>query len=124
MKHTPGFLKIAETARQAVKEVEPEDVLTQMKQGDNIYLVDVREESEWGQGHLPQAIHLSKGVIERDIETRIPDLDSPIILYCGGGYRSALAARNLMEMGYTEVYSMVGGYRAWIERGLPLKIVR
>lgn len=122
MKHSPGFLKIAEDARQAIQEVEPEVVRTKLERAETFYFVDVREESEWAAGHLPQAIHLSKGIIERDIENRIPDLGSEIVLYCGGGYRSALAAKNLREMGYTKVSSMVGGYRGWIERDLPLKI--
>ncbi|MES2746473.1 MAG: rhodanese-like domain-containing protein [Bdellovibrionota bacterium] len=119
MKHSPGFLKISESARERVKEVEPEAVLHSLKNKENFYLVDVREESEWAAGHLPGAIHLSKGIIERDIETRIPDPNARIVLYCGGGYRSALAARNLAEMGYKNIESMIGGYRGWGERKLP-----
>lgn len=122
MKHTAGFLKIAEAARQAIQEIEPEAVRAKLDGAESFAFVDVREESEWAAGHLPGAIHLSKGIIERDIETRIPDLNAEIVLYCGGGYRSALAAKNLREMGYTRVFSMIGGYRGWIERDLPLKI--
>lgn len=122
MKHSPGFLKISESARAAIKEVEPEAVLASLQKGEPLHFVDVREESEWAAGRLPKAEHLSKGIIERDIESRIPDLNAKIVLYCGGGYRSALAARNLAEMGYTNVTSMIGGYRGWTERGLPMKI--
>ncbi|RZA24689.1 MAG: sulfurtransferase [Proteobacteria bacterium] len=119
MKHSPGFLKISESARERVKEVEPEAVLESLKNKENFFFVDVREESEWAAGHLPGAIHLSKGIIERDIETRIPDPNTRIVLYCGGGYRSALAARNLSEMGYKNVESMNGGFRGWSEKKLP-----
>jgi rhodanese-related sulfurtransferase len=122
MKHSPEFLRISEAARKGVEEVEPEAVLASLKSKENLYFVDVREESEWAAGHLPGAIHLSKGIIERDIEMRIPDPHARIILYCGGGYRSALAAKNLAEMGYTKVASMAGGYRGWSERKLPLKL--
>lgn len=122
MKHSPQFLKISEAARSSVKEIEPEDVVRSLQNKEPIYFVDVREESEWAAGHLPGAIHLSKGIIERDIETRIPDPNARVVLYCGGGYRSALAAKNLGEMGYKNVTSMVGGYRGWFERKLPEKI--
>lgn len=120
MQHSPGFLKISESARQAIKEVEPEEVVRAFQNGEKIHFIDVREESEWAAGHLPNAEHLSKGIIERDIEARIPDPKARIVLYCGGGYRSALAARNLQEMGYTNVQSMIGGYRGWGERNLPM----
>lgn len=122
MKHSPGFLKISESARQAVKEIEPEAVLASLQKGEKLHFVDVREESEWAAGHLPEAEHLSKGIIERDIELRIPDAKARIVLYCGGGYRSALAAKNLQEMGYTNVVSMAGGYRGWLDKKLPMKI--
>jgi rhodanese-related sulfurtransferase len=92
-----------------------------MDRGTTFYLVDTREESEWARGHLPKAIHLSKGIIERDIEQKIPDKSAPIVLYCGGGFRSALAADNLQKMGYTNVESMDGGYRGWTEAGLPIE---
>lgn len=122
MQHSPGFLKISESARQAVREVEPEVVRQSLEKNEKFYFIDVREESEWAAGHLPKAQHLSKGIIERDIEGKIPDLSSKVVLYCGGGYRSALAAKNLHDMGYTNVMSMAGGYKGWLERKLPLKI--
>lgn len=116
-KHTPRFLAIVEEARARVREVSVADVAARLAAGGPLLLVDVREESEWQAGHLPQAIHLGKGIIERDIETRIPDPHAEIILYCGGGYRSALAADNLQKMGYDNVWSMWGGFRGWCEAG-------
>ena len=94
---------------------------SKLERGERFHLVDVREDSEWAAGHLPLAIHLGKGVIERDIEQAIPDTAAEIVLYCGGGYRSALAADNLQKMGYEDVYSMDGGYRGWREAGLPVE---
>ena len=91
-----------------------------MDRGEKFLLVDVREESEFAKDHLPGAIHLGKGIIERDIEERVPDLNAPLILYCGGGFRSALTADNLQKMGYTNVISMDGGVRGWREKGFPL----
>ena len=111
--HPPRFLKIVEDAKRRVREVSIDDVKTRMDRGDKFLLVDVREESEFAKDHLPGAIHLGKGVIERDIEVRVPDVNAPLILYCGGGYRSALAADNLQKMGYTNVLSMDGGRTAW-----------
>lgn len=119
MKHPPGFLKIVDDARSRIRECTVDDVKARMDAGDRFILVDVREESEWARGHLPGAIHLGKGVIERDIETKIPDPTTPLVLYCGGGYRSALAADNLQKMGYTQVISMNGGYRGWMDKSLP-----
>ncbi|MEX2213256.1 MAG: rhodanese-like domain-containing protein [Phycisphaeraceae bacterium] len=119
-KHTPQFLKIVEDARSRIKEVTIADVKPRLDAKENFQLVDVREESEWAAGHLPRAMHLGKGVIERDVETKIPDADAEIILYCGGGYRSALAADNLQKMGYTNVKSMDGGVRAWKDAGFPI----
>ena len=119
-KHAARFLKIAEDAKQHVKECTVSDVKPRLDRGDRFYLVDVREESEWNAGHLPKAIHLGKGVIERDIEHAIPDPAAEVILYCGGGYRSALAAENLQRMGYTNVCSMDGGWRAWNAAGFPI----
>ena len=116
-KHTPGFLKIVDDARSRVKECTVADVKQKLDRGDQFHLVDVREESEWAAGHLPQAEHLGKGVIERDIEAKIPDTNAEIVLYCGGGYRSALAADNLQKMGYHNVISMDGGFRGWKEAG-------
>jgi rhodanese-related sulfurtransferase len=113
MKHSPGFLKIVEEVKTRVTECTVVDVRRKISQGQNFVLVDVREESEWEAGHLPNAIHIGKGVIERDIETKVPDHAQEIILYCGGGFRSALAADNLQKMGYTNVISMDGGFREW-----------
>jgi rhodanese-related sulfurtransferase len=95
-------------------------VKARLDRGEKLCLIDVREESEWAKDHLPGAVHLGKGVIERDIETRLPDADKEMILYCGGGFRSALAAENLQRMGYTKVLSMDGGIRDWREKGYPL----
>ena len=118
--HSPRFLKIVENAKQRVREVSVDDVKTKLDRGEKFVLVDVREESEWAKDHLPGAIHLGKGVIERDVEQRVPDLNAPLVLYCGGGYRSALAADNLQQMGYKNVLSMDGGIREWREKGFPL----
>src|SRR4051812_24767231 len=120
MKHSPRFLKIVEDAKTRVREVTVDDVRKMIDGGETFTLVDVREESEWARDHLPGAVHLGKGIIERDIEQRVPDTGTPIVLYCGGGYRSALAADNLQKMGYTNVLSMDGGHRGWRERGYPL----
>jgi rhodanese-related sulfurtransferase len=118
-KHAPGFLKLVEDAKTRVKECGVADVKRKLDAGEKLVLVDVREESEWNAGHLPKAIHMSKGVIERDVEQKIPDHAAPIVLYCGGGFRSALAADNLQKMGYTNVISMDGGWRGWTDAGLP-----
>ncbi len=120
-KHTPGFLKIVEDARSRVRELTVDDVKKKLDRGERFHLVDVREESEWAKGHLPRAEHLGKGIIERDIETRIPDATAEIILYCGGGFRSALAADALQKMGYTNVWSMDGGWWGGREAGLPVE---
>jgi rhodanese-related sulfurtransferase len=120
-KHTPAFMKIVDDARSRIRECNVEDVKRKLDRGENFHLVDVREESEWAAGHLPKAEHLGKGVIERDIETKIPDTNAEIILYCGGGYRSALAADNLQKMGYTNVISMDGGFRGWKDAGHPIE---
>ena len=118
--HPPRFLKIVDDARTRVRETNVDEVKKRMDRGDKFLLVDVREESEYAKDHLPGAIHLGKGVIERDIEERVPELNKEMILYCGGGYRSALAADNLQKMGYTNVISMDGGIRGWREKGYPL----
>jgi rhodanese-related sulfurtransferase len=118
--HSPRFLQIVEDARGRIREVSVDDVKTSIDRGENLVLLDVREESEYARDHLPGAIHLGKGVIERDIEQRVPQPDTPLVLYCGGGYRSALAADNLQKMGYTNVLSMDGGIREWREKHLPL----
>lgn len=118
--HPPRFLKIVDDAKTRVRETNVDAVKARMDRGDTFLLVDVREESEFAKDHLPGAIHLGKGIIERDIEARVPELNSEMILYCGGGFRSALAADNLQKMGYTNVISMDGGIRDWREKGFPL----
>ena len=118
--HPPRFLRIVEEAKQRVHETSVDEIKAKLDRGEKFLLVDVREESEYAKDHLPGAIHLSKGIIERDIEQRVPNLQAPIVLYCGGGYRSALAADNLQKMGYTNVLSMDGGIRGWREKGFPL----
>ena len=120
VQHSSRFLKIVENAKQRIHEVSIDDVKAKLDRGEKFVLVDVREESEWSKDHLPNAIHLGKGVIERDVEERVPDLNTPLVLYCGGGYRSALAADNLQQMGYKNVLSMDGGIREWREKGFPL----
>lgn len=119
-KHTPRFLEIVNDARSRIKETTVDDVKAMMDRGEKFLLVDVREESEYARDHLPNAIHLGKGIIERDIEMRVPDPDTKMILYCGGGFRSALAADNLQKMGYRNVISMDGGIRVWREKQYPL----
>jgi rhodanese-related sulfurtransferase len=118
--HAPGFLKLVDDARRRVREVTVDQVKARLDRGEHFHLVDVREESEWAKDHLPGAVHLGKGIIERDIEQKVPDRAADIVLYCGGGFRSALAADNLQRMGYTNVSSMDGGIRGWRERKYPL----
>jgi rhodanese-related sulfurtransferase len=118
--HSARFLRIVEDAKTRVQETNVDDVKARLDRGEKFVLVDVREESEYAKDHLPSAIHLGKGILERDIEARVPDLNTPMILYCGGGFRSALAADNLQKMGYTQVISMDGGIRNWREKGFPL----
>jgi rhodanese-related sulfurtransferase len=119
--HPPRFRKIVEDAKQRVRETTVEEVRRRMDAAEKFILVDVREDREFGVDHLPGAVHLGKGIIERDIEGMYPDLSTPLVLYCGGGFRSALAADNLQKMGYTNVISMDGGIRDWRERGFPLE---
>ena len=119
--HPPRFLKIVNDAKTRVRETNVGEVKARMDRGEKILLVDVREESEYAKDHLPGAIHLGKGIIERDIEARVPELNTEMVLYCGGGFRSALAADNLQKMGYTNVISMDGGIRDWREKGFPLE---
>jgi rhodanese-related sulfurtransferase len=119
MAHAERFLVLVNDAKKRIKETNVADTKRRMDAGEKIVLVDVREESEWAQGHLPGAIHLGKGIIERDIEQRVPDTKAKIVLYCGGGFRSALTADNLQKMGYTNVESMDGGWKGWIGAGLP-----
>ena len=120
MKHAPRFLELVNEVRRNVAECSVDDVKARMDRGEKVLLIDVREESEWAKDHLPGAVHMGKGIIERDIEQRVPDPATPMVLYCGGGFRSALAADNLRRMGYTNLISMDGGIRGWRERGLPL----
>jgi len=120
MHHSPRFLKIVDDARSRVKETNVDEIKQRLDRGDKFLLIDVREESEFGKDHLPGAIHLGKGIIERDIEARVPDLNAEMVLYCGGGFRSAMSADNLQKMGYTNVLSMDGGIRGWREKGFPL----
>lgn len=117
--HPPRFLAIVDDAKKRVRETTVDEVKAMLDKGDKFVLVDVREDSEYEKDHLPGAIHLGKGVIERDIEARIPDTGTPLVLYCGGGFRSALAADNLQKMGYTNVISMDGGVREWRGKGYP-----
>jgi rhodanese-related sulfurtransferase len=119
--HEPGFLNIVNDAKSRVREEDFRETKERLDAGEKMILVDTREDNEWARGHLPGAIHLSKGIIERDIETTIPDKNAPLVLYCGGGYRSALAADNLQKMGYTNVISMDGGWRGWTEAGFPVE---
>ena len=119
MEHTKEFLEIAEDARSRVKEISVEETLKKVKNGAN--LIDVREDNEWNDGHADGAIHLGRGIIERDIVGKFPDKNADLILYCGGGYRSALAADNLQKMGYTNVLSMIGGWTAWKEANAPIE---
>src|SRR5579862_8095669 len=121
MHHTPAFLKIVEDAKSRVKEVDFKEVKRRLDAGEKLFLVDVREDSEWDRGRLPGAVHLGKGVIERDVEKTFPDKSAPLALYCGGGFRSALAADNLQKMGYTNVISMDGGWRGWTGAGFPVE---
>lgn len=119
--HSPGFLKIVQDAKSRVRECTVADVKARLDAGDRFTLVDVREESEYAAGHLPGAVHIGKGVIERDIEVRVPDPATPLVLYCGGGFRSALAADVIQKMGYTNVISMDGGWTGWKTAGLPVE---
>jgi len=118
--HSARFLKIVTDARARIQETTVDEVKAKLARGEKFLLIDVREESEYAKDHLPGAIHLGKGIIERDIEERVPDLNQPLVLYCGGGFRSALAADNLQKMGYTRAISMDGGIRGWREKGFPL----
>ena len=119
--HAPRFLQIVDEARKEVQECTVEDVRQRLEAGETLHLIDVREESEFAAAHIPDATHLGKGVIERDIEKTVSDTGQELILYCGGGYRSALAALNLQKMGYTNVISMDGGFRGWKEAGLDVE---
>ena len=117
--HSSRFLKIVNDVKEGITETNVQEVNDRRDRGDDFYLVDVREESEWDKGHITNAIYIGKGVIERDIEKKIDNTDAEIILYCGGGFRSALAADNLQKMGYSNVSSMDGGYSGWVKAGYP-----
>jgi rhodanese-related sulfurtransferase len=119
MAHSSQFLKLVQDAKRNVKETNVAEVKRRGDAGEKFLLIDVREDNEWAKGHLPGAVHLGKGIIERDIEQNVPDTTAKLILYCGGGFRSALAAENLQKMGYTNVESMDGGWKGWVEAGLP-----
>jgi rhodanese-related sulfurtransferase len=120
MDHGNGFLKLVSDAKTRVKEEDFRDTKKRIDSGEKLILVDTREDAEWARGHIPGAIHLGKGIIERDIEKTVPDKDATIVLYCGGGFRSALAADNLQKMGYRNVISMDGGWRGWTDAGFPV----
>jgi rhodanese-related sulfurtransferase len=121
MNHSPEFLKIVDDAKTRVNVTDVPEVLARLKKGERLTLVDVREDNEWEKGRIAGAIHLGKGVIERDVEAAIADKSREIILYCGGGFRSALSADNLQKMGYKNVLSMDGGWRAWNDAGGPVE---
>ena len=118
--HAPRFLAIVEDAKSRIRECDVADVKRRLDAGERPNLVDVREESEFARGHLPGAVHLGKGVIERDVEAKFPDVDAELVLYCGGGFRSALAVDALQRMGYRNVISMDGGWRGWTDAGHPV----
>jgi rhodanese-related sulfurtransferase len=118
--HPEAFLRLVADAKKRIKEEDVQATKKKLDAGEKLILVDTREESEWARGHIPNALHLGKGIIERDIEKAIPDKSANIVLYCGGGFRSALAADNLQKMGYTNVISMDGGWRGWTEAGFPV----
>jgi len=119
--HSPGFLKLVNEAKSRIRETDIEGFNRMLANGEKPLLVDTREESEWAAGHAAGAVHISKGVIERDIEAKVPDKKTPMVLYCGGGFRSALAAEALQKMGYSNVISLDGGWRAWQQSGLPVE---
>ena len=121
MKHSEGFLNIVNDAKSRVNEVTVEETRARLAANEKARLIDVREDNEWEAGHAARAEHLGKGIIERDIEASAPDKETELILYCGGGYRSALAADALQKMGYRNVYSMAGGWKAWKESGAPVE---
>jgi rhodanese-related sulfurtransferase len=119
MQHSEGFLKIVNDAKSRIREISPKETQKKLEAGEAVQLIDVREDHEWNEGHAKGAKHLGKGIIERDIEAQVADHNAEIILYCGGGYRSALAADALQKIGYRRVFSMSGGYKEWVSLGLP-----
>jgi rhodanese-related sulfurtransferase len=118
--HSPRFVEIVTDAKKRIRETTLDEVKAKLQKGEHFILIDVREESEFAKDHIPGAVHMGKGTIERDIERKVPDLDTPIVLYCGGGFRSALAADNLRKMGYRNVLSLDGGVRGWRDKGFAL----
>jgi rhodanese-related sulfurtransferase len=121
MAHNPEFLKLVNDAKSRIRETDLNGYKTMLANGERPLLVDTREESEWAAGHAAGAVHLSKGIIERDIEAKVPDKRTQMVLYCGGGFRSALAADALQKMGYANVISLDGGWRAWQQSGMPIE---
>ncbi len=122
MKHSEGFLQLVNDAKSRIREVTVDETRERMKADNGVRLIDVREDNEWEAAHAARAEHLGKGIIERDIEAEVPDKTTELILYCGGGYRSALAADVLQQMGYTNVFSMAGGWKAWQDSGAPIEV--
>ena len=121
MKHSEGFLKLVNDAKSRIREVTVDEARERMQSNNGVLLIDVREDNEWDAGRAAGSIHLAKGIIERDIETEVPDKAAELILYCGGGFRSALAADVLQQMGYRNVFSMAGGWKAWQDSGAPIE---
>ncbi len=121
MQHSPGFLKIVNEARPYVKELTVEQARERLTQNPHALMLDVREDQEWSQGHAAEAIHLGKGILERDLEKRVPDVNAELLMYCGGGYRSILTAAVAQKMGYRNVFSIIGGYKALSAAGWPMK---
>ena len=121
-RHAPRFMELVEEAKARIREMSPVELKRKLENKDRFHLLDVREAEEYAAGHLPNARQLCKGILERDIETAVPDIDAEVVLYCGGGYRSALAADNLRKMGYTSVSSLAGGWRGWLDAGFPKEV--
>jgi rhodanese-related sulfurtransferase len=119
--HSPGFLLVVNEAKAHIRECTVHDVKARLDRGESFALLDVREDHEWAIDHVAGAVHLGRGILERDVEAKFPDHDAPLVVYCGGGFRSALSAWNLKKMGYTNVVSMDGGIRAWREAGFPIE---
>jgi rhodanese-related sulfurtransferase len=121
MRHSPGFLRLVDDAKSRIQQADFREIKRRLDARGKLTLIDVREDNEWARGHLPGAVHLGKGVIERDIEQAFPDKQAALVLYCGGGFRSALVADNLQKMGYTNVISMDGGWGGWTAAGYPVE---
>ena len=119
--HSPGFLNLVGDAKKRIKEISPQNLKRMIDKKEHITVIDIREDHELSDGYIPTSIHLSKGVIERDIEQLIPDLNTPILVYCSGGFRCALVADSLQKMGYTQIFSLNGGLRSWLDAGYPIQ---